>query len=47
MDSHRGYFMSDLWVVDVRSGARIVACRSPWERNTVGRDFSAMVSEEE
>ena len=43
----RGYFVSDLWVVDVRSGARIVACRSPWAQSTVGQDFSAMLSKEE
>ena len=40
-------FVSDLWVVDMRENARIVACRSPWERNAVGRSFSELLSEAE
>ncbi len=39
-------FPSDLWVVNLREGARIVACRAPWERNTVGENFSERFSEE-
>jgi len=40
-------FVTDLWVVDMRVDARIVACRSPWERNTVGQSFSELLSEAE
>lgn len=40
-------FPSDLWVVNLREGANIVACRAPWERNAVGRNFSELLSEEE
>ena len=40
-------FVSDLWVVDMREDARIVACRSPWERRTVGKRFFEILTEEE
>ena len=40
-------FATDLWVVDLREGARIVACRAPWERNTVGQSFAERLPEEE
>lgn len=40
-------FVSDLWVVDMRGDKRIVACRSPWERRSVGRCLSEFLSSEE
>ena len=40
-------FVSDLWVVNLREEARIIACRSPWERNAVGRSFSELLCEDE
>ncbi|MBQ2999336.1 MAG: hypothetical protein IJD64_02630 [Clostridia bacterium] len=40
-------FVSDLWVVTLRGEPRVVACRSPWERNAVGRRCSELLSEEE
>lgn len=40
-------FVSDLWVVDWRDGARIVACRSSWAQNTVGQDFLRLLTREE
>ena len=40
-------FSSDLWVVDLKDGGTVVACRAPWERNTVGQNFLQMLSSEE
>ena len=40
-------FVSDLWVVDLRACARIIACRSPWERNALGKSFSELLGDDE
>lgn len=47
MNSTVQKFFSDLWMVNLQEGANIVACRAPWERNTVGRNFSEMLEKEE
>ncbi len=47
MEQKRLKFVTDLWVVDMRGDSRIVACRSPWERRTVGTRLSEHLSEDE
>jgi len=47
MEEKRWKFVTDLWVVDMRGDARIVACRAPWERRTVGTRLSEHLCEAE